>query len=415
VDLLATRRRRRCLFAALYFSEGAPIGYLWWALPTKLRAAGVPIEEVAAIGALLTLPWSFKFLWAPLVDAFRSSRFGLRPWILGTQLAMGLTLMPLFFVDLAAQRHLVVRILVLHAFFAATQDVSIDALAMKSIPPAERGATTGWMQLGMLLGRAFFGGVTLWLESMVGPQVVVGALIAAIWSSSLLAVFAGDRGGGPTADGGQRSWRVFAATLRSVFRLPATWLGFAFAVLAGSAMEATGALAGPMMIDRGIPKSQVGWFFALPAVASMAIGALAGGRLADRRRIEGAAAAIIATAGCTLLVGAAAQLAANGPRFPLMVMLAVAFFFFGALTASVYALLMDLTDPALGGTHFSTYMGAINLSYVWSAWAGGRLAGQLDYPAALVVMAAASLLAIALLPMMSRQLAAATEPPTVRV
>ena len=44
--MLSSVGRRRLLFASLYFSEGAPIGYLWWALPTKLRAAGADIEQI---------------------------------------------------------------------------------------------------------------------------------------------------------------------------------------------------------------------------------------------------------------------------------------------------------------------------------------------------------------------------------
>ncbi len=39
MNLLASRSGRRVLFASLYLSEGAPIGYIWCTLPTKLRAA----------------------------------------------------------------------------------------------------------------------------------------------------------------------------------------------------------------------------------------------------------------------------------------------------------------------------------------------------------------------------------------
>ena len=39
--MLATPGGRRLLFAALYFSEGAPIGFIWWALPTRLASGGM--------------------------------------------------------------------------------------------------------------------------------------------------------------------------------------------------------------------------------------------------------------------------------------------------------------------------------------------------------------------------------------
>ena len=71
MNFLATPVGRRILFAACYLSEGAPIGFLWLALPTRLRVSGVPIEQITWLTAVLVLPWTFKFVWAPLVDILR--------------------------------------------------------------------------------------------------------------------------------------------------------------------------------------------------------------------------------------------------------------------------------------------------------------------------------------------------------
>ncbi len=199
--LLATRSGRRLLFAALYFSEGAPIGYVWWALPTRLRDAGVPIEQVTQLSALLTVPWTLKFLWAPLVDSLRPRRFGLRAWIVGAQLAMGLTLIPVARIPIPDGYDLLLWFLLVHALCAATQDVAVDALAVATIPVPERGAMTGFMQLGMLLGRAIFGGVALALERALGGATVMYLLVAAVWSSTALVAFGvhGAAGGGMTS------------------------------------------------------------------------------------------------------------------------------------------------------------------------------------------------------------------------
>lgn len=401
MDLLSTRTRRRLLFGALYLSEGAPIGYLWWALPTQLRDAGVPVAEVTALTALLTVPWTFKFVWAPLVDAFPSRRLGLRPWIVGSQVAMGLTLVPLLWIDLAAERDWLVWILLAHAFCAATQDVSIDALAIRRIPLDERGSATGVMQLGMLLGRSLFGGALLSLESSFGRPPLIAALIVTVLCSSGLACLAHDEVPPARARGGFDRLRRFAATLRDVLSRRTTWIGIAFAALAGSAMEAAAGMAGPMMIDLDIGVEAVGAFFALPVVVAMATGALAGGWLADRyRRERTAGAAVLLLALC---VAATSGAVAAGSQTLLVGSLTSAYFSFGVLTAATYAVLMDLTDPRLGATQFSTYMGAINLCYVWSAWAGGAIAGAAGYPTALLVMAACSLLALPLLPALARR------------
>lgn len=73
--------RHEVLFAALYFSEGAPVGFIWWALPTLLHEEGVAVEKSTALTALLVLPWMFKFLWAPIVDTWQTPRWTLRHWI----------------------------------------------------------------------------------------------------------------------------------------------------------------------------------------------------------------------------------------------------------------------------------------------------------------------------------------------
>ncbi|HPG25758.1 MAG TPA: MFS transporter, partial [Myxococcota bacterium] len=131
---------------------------MWWALPTRLRAAEIPIAEITALSALLTIPWSAKFLWAPLVDAMRPRRAGLRGWIAGAQLVMGASLLPIVGLELdAGSLGTLSTFLLVHAFAAATQDVAIDALAIRHTPTDELGAISGWMQVGMLTGRAAFG------------------------------------------------------------------------------------------------------------------------------------------------------------------------------------------------------------------------------------------------------------------
>jgi hypothetical protein len=68
LDFASTSAGRRFLFASLYFAEGAPIGFLWWALPATLREAGAPVERITALTAMLALPWAVKFVRAPLID-----------------------------------------------------------------------------------------------------------------------------------------------------------------------------------------------------------------------------------------------------------------------------------------------------------------------------------------------------------
>jgi PAT family beta-lactamase induction signal transducer AmpG len=270
VDLTATPGRRRLLFAVLYFAEGAPIGFLWWALPTILRQHRVELPEITSFVAVLALPWTFKFLLAPLVDVARSAGIPLRWLVVALQLGMMATLLPLAgadsFADLRAWR----GALLLHAVTAALQDVAIDALCVGITAPAERGRVNGWMQAGMLAGRGAFGAGGLLLASRWGASApVLGLLVVLVLASAVVVVGLPSRAGRPPE---RRSVSELARDLAGVFRRARTWRALLFAGVAGAGFEATGALAGPFLVDHGMSSDTLAWTLELPKVLAMAAG-----------------------------------------------------------------------------------------------------------------------------------------------
>lgn len=388
------------VFALLYFSEGAPIGFLWWALPTILRVEGVSIERITGLTALLVLPWTGKFLWAPLVDVLRGPRWGYRHWVVTAQLLMGCCLVPLIWLDPVAHTGFWIALLLAHAFCAATQDVAIDALAITTSDPAQRGWLNGAMQAGMLLARGLFGGLAILAASRFGLPAVVGALLLSIWITIVFVV----RFVAESAPDAARRAAVagFFGCLGRVLKQRTTWLGFGFALTAGAGFEAMGAMAGPSLIDAGLDPSITGAFFAFPVVLSMLAGGLLGGRLADRfdRRRTVAAFLVIL---CLLVAGVGwAHLAGSGGMVLIETMTA-AYIAIGLFTAASYGLFMDLTDSRLGATQFSAYMAATNGCEAWAAAAGGRLAGNLGYGPAFVIMPAIGLLGGLFLWLMGRR------------
>lgn len=378
---------RRALFAALYFAEGAPIGFVWWMLPPLLRRAGWEVDAIGALTAALVLPWGLKVLWAPLVDVLRGPRFGLRGWVVSSQLAMMATLAPLPWLESRGAAFGVV--LFAHACAAATQDVAIDALAVRATSPDERGALNGWMQVGMFAGRGLFGGALLGLQEELGLGGAVALLELALAGTLVANLFYRPREA--RAEPGR--WRRFGRALAGAGRRRTTWVVLAFAALGGAAFEVVGAMAGPLLVDRGFSDEAIGTFYALPALLALALGALVGGVLADRvgRR------AVAALAGAALAV--LAILLGLAPAVPALTwsLLAATYFGIGAFCASTYALFMDATDPSLGSTQLSAYFGATNLCEAWSARVGGSLARSHGYPSAFFLGAGVGLLALPLL------------------
>lgn len=388
--------RNAWVFGVLYFSEGAPIGFLWWALPTLLRTQGMPIERITALTALLVLPWTLKFLAAPLVDVVRSPSWGLKHWASTAQIGMGLCLLPLLKLDPLDHPRWWVGLLMAHAVCAALQDVGIDALAIASVPASARGTVNAWMQVGMLGGRGLFGGGSIWLAAQWGLSGVMGALIVAIWVSLLILWrFVKEPEDSSSGSSG------FGAALKSALAHRQTWWGLGFALTAGAAFEATGGVAGPMLVDSNVDQKTVATFFGVGVVAAMMLGSIVGGRWADgRSRLEAVGGALAVTTALVLLVSA--LLFVEAPTWVLTTGLAMVYLASGVLVASSYALFMDLTDPRLGATQFSTFMAATNGCEAWAVVYAGSLASAHGYAQALATMSGLGLVGFVFLWLLSR-------------
>lgn len=384
-------RGRILLFAILYASEGAPIGFIWWALPTLLRSADVPVDRITSLTAVVLLPWVFKFLWAPLLDLLRGPRWGYRAWVISMQALMAAALLPLIWIDPVGGFDWWRGLLLAHAVAASTQDVAIDALAIGAVPPESRGRLNGAMQAGMLTGRSVFGGGVLLIGAWLGIAGMIAMLVLWILVAMIAALWLRQIEPPHRPDGAS-----FAGALAAAARMKATWIGLAFALVAGAAFEATGQLAGPYLVDRSVPETSIGVFFGLVVVAAMLTGGLTGGAAADRfGRLKTAALSLVGFSAFIVVLAVADG--AGTTAAVLMALLAVMYFFVGLFTAASYALFMDLTDPRLGATQFSAYMAATNACESWSAWGGGRLAAAYGYPAAFVVMSLVSLASLPLL------------------
>lgn len=386
--------QQKALFALLYFCEGAPIGFIWWALPTQLRAADIPIDRITLMTSILVLPWAFKFLWAPVVDSFRGELWNLRSWIVASQTVMSISLIPLLLLDFATGFPIIMASLLVHIAAAATQDVAIDALCISTIPAEHHGVFNGWMQVGMLTGRSLFGGVALMIAAAVGMPWVIGAMIGLLIGVTLL-ISVLDL----TSASGSNSVRETFRRIRSVLRRRSTWYGLGFAVIGGTAYEGIGSVAGPFFVDREISSESIGLFFTLFSVTAMMVGALVGGTVSDR--IGKHRSAVGSTLFVVFIVGLISAIDAFSPYRSQEVFFAVfslLYFGIGLFTSSSYALFMSATDPNLGATQFSAFMGGTNLCESFAAFSAGMIIARYDYATAFSVLAFISLLSLPLIP-----------------
>ena len=152
----------------LYMTEGIPLGFTATAIATQMRRQGMGPVAIGAFVGSLYLPWAFKWVMGPFVDAFASDRFGRRRlWIVATQIGMMATLIFAMPIDYVAQIGLFTAVIFLHNAFAATQDVAIDALAVNVLPEHERGVANGFMFAGASIGQAVGGSGVLFLTAVM--------------------------------------------------------------------------------------------------------------------------------------------------------------------------------------------------------------------------------------------------------
>lgn len=250
----------------------------------------------------------------------------------------------------------------------------------------------GWMQAGMLGGRSIFGGATLILIRSLGNEVVVIALVAAIWISATL-VFMSEEPAMPVGIRFRERAGEFWKSVRQVASGKQLWLGLVFAGAGGAAYEAVGSVAGPYLIDSGFSIETVGAFFAFPSVVCMIAGALIGGRVADKlTRVRAVRLFLLGIVATVLLLSANEFIRQVPADVVKIILLSLLYFGIGTFSSSSYALFMDLTHAGLGATQFSAFMGATNGCESWSAFAVGRLINGFGYPIAFAAMAAVSFL-----------------------
>lgn len=162
---------RLAIVILLGFASGLPLALTGQAMQAWLSVSGV---DVATIGflSLVGLPYTFKFLWAPLMDRFELPWLGRRRgWLVLTQLSVALTLWCLAATSPTESTRGFALLALLVAFVSASQDVVIDAYRTDLLPSQERGAGASLNVLGYRLAMILSGGVAfIWVDPVQGGQ-----------------------------------------------------------------------------------------------------------------------------------------------------------------------------------------------------------------------------------------------------
>lgn len=169
-------RRKLFVIALVYVVEGFPMGVFTGVWPAFFADMGVPLAEIG-FAAGLSVAWSLKVFWSPLVDRFGEHRH----WITGAQLALGASLLSLSGFEGGQFAAWTVFVLASYCAASATQDIAIDAYTIGLIDAGDEGPANAMRMTGYRVGMVGLANALLFLPAWIGWEgaLFTGALLHA--------------------------------------------------------------------------------------------------------------------------------------------------------------------------------------------------------------------------------------------
>ncbi len=384
--LLWNRRMLLCVLVG--FSCGLPLYVTIGLLQAWLYRQGVSLRDIGLFN-LTGLPYTWKFLWAPLLDRYVPPFLGRRRgWALLTQVALLLGIGSFGFLDPVRSPGSVAALAVLVAFFSATQDVVLDAYRRELLPDHELGLGTAMYVNAYRLASLVPGSLALILADHLSWPAVYMSVAAFMAVGILTSLFAPDAATlvkppatlneavvGPFREFFARQDRTAAALV----------VLFMLLYKLGDSMAA--ALVTPFYLEVGFTLTEVGVVAkgaVLPAtIAGLFIGGLVIGKIGINRALWiFGVAQLMSTLGFSLLTQTGPSVRALG--------LVVGFEYLagGLGTAAFLAFLSRATDRRFTATQYALFSSLIALPRAVASASTGFLVEALGYGSFFVLSAA---------------------------
>jgi PAT family beta-lactamase induction signal transducer AmpG len=363
-----TLRKKLFWISILYFVQGMPFGVVLDVLPVYFRQNGVSLREIGLMGAL-TLPWTLKVLWAPLLDRFGERR----TWVAICCFAMAVAMFCVPLLDASSPNLILWMLLIAFTVSSATQDVAIDAFAVGIASKGEEGKINS-LRAGMYrVGVLLCGGATMYLVAPLGWTWVFLALSLAFVVMAVAALAA------PSVEVVHQPPREWAKGFLAFLSRPGSIAIFAFVLIYRMDFVAVGPMIKPFWIDRGMSPAEIGTISTNAGMALGILGAVLGGLFTSRFGIfHGLWFLGISQALPNLGYAAVAQFSLGRPY---LYAVSMAESFGGGLaTAAFLSFLMRISDKRQAATQYALLTALYALPRPLLAPIGGKIADLWGYP-----------------------------------
>lgn len=383
------RLRLFAVLAGLYLAQGIPGYLLVAAVPPIMRELGVSRTAIGML-AILMIPLTIKFLWAPLVDRIRPMAIGhRRGWILPTQIGTVIAIGALALVEPIDLKAIFVIGFAI-AVLTSTQDIATDGYATLALKQEDR-AMGNAIQGGAVALSVIVGGtVSLLLYGWVGWQAMV-LTIAAISALPLIAIaFMPEDTITRTVETRARP------SLSSFLKRPEAVTVLMIALTYRASEGLVKSMEGSYLVDAGLPLSAIGYLSGISAATAGIAGSFVAAMLV-RRSGAGGTLLLLGTLRtvCFLLfalhavgqvTGIWALLGAAGFQTLIRYMEIVA----------LYSLFMAVSSKDQPGTDFTILSCAQIIIYLVGSMMAGAIADRIGYSALFFIATLVSGLAVVL-------------------
>jgi MFS transporter, PAT family, beta-lactamase induction signal transducer AmpG len=283
--IIKTLLSRRMVVALIMgYAAGLPLELTGFVLKTWMREEGINLG-VIGLFALVGLPYTLKFLQAPLLDRFSPGPFGRRRgWMLIFQVGLILSVMGLGKTQPAESPWLVAIIAFFVTLFSASQDIVIDAYRREDLSDEELGLGSSLYIGGYRVGMLFAAGGGLILADHM-PFSLVYVLMAMCLLPGVLTTLLTPEPDTPFGVPSSLKEAVVQPFVEYFSRPSAVWI-LAFILLYKIGDTMASSMTAPFYVDLQFSKTEVGAmvkFFGLPPIL---LGAATGGLIMLRLGIN---------------------------------------------------------------------------------------------------------------------------------
>lgn len=376
------------------FYGGLPLLLTGSVLQAWMKDSGLDLTTIGLF-ALVGLPYTFKFLWAPLFDRYRLPWAGRRRgWLILAQLLLGAAIAGLGFSSPTESPWALAGLALLVTFFSASQDTLIDAYRRESLSEREQGLGASLYVNGYRLGMLLASGGGLILADWIGFRAVY-LLMGGILLSGILVSWLSDEP--EAAEHVPRTLR--AAVIQpflEFFRRQDAWWILLFILLYKMGDTIASQMTTPFYLEVGFSKTEIGAVVKLFGFWATVLGGLIGGSLILRFGVyatlwQFGVLQALSTAAFAVLTHTGANLVA------LTAVISFENLSGGMGTASFIAFMANQTDKRFTATQYALLSSLMGVPRVLVAAPSGWMASWMGWEAFFIACAVLALPGLLLL------------------